>query len=520
MPLNKSFIVNIRVKKTNGSFSEGTGIVVNKSQGLILTCEHVINQHKEIKVIVCDKEGIYNSVNSINFYAKVYQNCEHQLEDIALLQIKKPTVFPDYIDAAKLVDEANSDQTPYKSIGFSYKSVNGILLQGYISDICHKDEQRITRLLLCDSNAVNSGASGAPIYDLKQEAVVGIIKMKGPSGTGLAMGIPTSVIQSKLNRYIQVQNSKNFKKLPNTYLSKGNLYDSTRAEEVHLFSLKQDIFEIDELLSFINYNISFDYDKPSHYLKMRENLKKLNIIQTYNKLYKRGFKENIDLFEIGKSVSNYLKLIGNKETAQDIYTKNLDIAKVAFADNQTRQKKEEWKLIHQGWGFYGKPEAEVEFCRSEFGEKDLNTLVSLRCLSCKLMIKNRFKEAEEILDSIEQDLDLYKNNENYPRHRAYLHFQRGKLQYFIASKDKNKKKLDRTFFELENALTFFKKVNKNHTTINYVYYFLFKSFVLLGDYEMAGKYHELIKLFFSHFPEIHLCHTDIIDIKIALKLKQ
>lgn len=302
--------------------------------------------------------------------------------------------------------------------------------------------------------------------------------------------------------------------------TKQNIDNFTENAPISIFNLKQNLLEIENLLSFINYNISFDYDKPSHYFKMKENLKRLNIVQIYNEFYKRGLRENIDLFEIGKKVSNYLKLIGNLETAQEIYSKNIDIANKVFSNNQLRFKQEYRLILHQGYGFFGKPEEEVNFCKSEFGNNHLTTLMSLRCLSCRLMANKRFKDSEDIIDSLEQGLEQHKQNESYSKHKAYLHFQRGKLQYFIASEYKEYDKLERAFCEFENAITFFKAVNNDYITINYVYYFLFKSFLLVNDNVTAEKYYNLIKDFFTNFPDIHMCHTDIIDIKIALKLKQ
>ncbi|GAB4265165.1 MAG: hypothetical protein Kow0080_05060 [Candidatus Promineifilaceae bacterium] len=177
----------------------GTGFVI--SQMLLLTSAHVIKNahaslHGEVKVQFKATDSFDTAV--VTAWA--------EKEDIALLTLKNP--IPQKVQIASLVQEDTSNIHNFCSFGYPEalnKETDGFPLEGKITgDTKHK--QNGHKLLALQSQGIDQGISGAPVFDTKLNGVVGIISHKTKHDFGpnrdTAVAVPASVIQKCFPKYI------------------------------------------------------------------------------------------------------------------------------------------------------------------------------------------------------------------------------------------------------------------------------------------------------------------------------
>ncbi len=165
----------------------GSGVILSED-GLILTCDHVINGAGIITVVLTDGK---------EYTAEIYG--EDSWSDLALLKINA-TGLP----AAKLPAAAAKSDAAYKSylavgeeviaIGNPLGELGGSVSNGIISALGRKvTVEGIPMTLLQTNAAVNPGNSGGGLFNMYGE-LIGIVNAKstGDSVEGIGFAIPIS----------------------------------------------------------------------------------------------------------------------------------------------------------------------------------------------------------------------------------------------------------------------------------------------------------------------------------------
>ena len=160
-------------------------------------------------------------------------------------------------------------------------------------------------------------------------------------------------------------------------------------------------------------------------------------------------------------------------------------------------------LLHNLHGRYDVHQQEIEFCIQEFGDLHVHTIASLTCRGCVLIRSGQLALAEEVLDNCATSLSQVLTES--PVRSAYLNFQLGKLNHFIAVNcGKSRPHIEKAIHHLRAALEFFTIVREDHVTKNYVHFFLFKTLILSGAEEEAAT-HSRKRGDFSLQPPLRIC---------------
>ncbi len=199
----KEFTVGIRaIDGTN----LGTGTIVT-TDGIIVTCFHVIKNKDESRPPSSVKLYFSPEFDSTkeDYDAEILADKSSEKYDIAFLQSHSKSL-PDFAKIAPLslnIQAGNS----FRSFGFrEIKDFEGLPASGLIDDlvsykikrIAENDQQETIRVLKLNSSEIAGGMSGGPIYDTKQEKVVGIASnynyTEGNIDRNLAIAIPVETI--------------------------------------------------------------------------------------------------------------------------------------------------------------------------------------------------------------------------------------------------------------------------------------------------------------------------------------
>jgi len=175
------------VVKIKSGTEIGTGFIVDKQNGFILTCAHVIKTKADIKVYC------FNSVtNSFNQKLVASLHKEDKVNDIALLKVQQP--LPNSLVELPLHSCQNSQGQAFKTYGFSH--TDGYPTEGYILSI-DNPFNGVRRIILKNAKTIQQGASGGPVLDISQGGIVGIVRGIASSESayvGDAYGIPMDYI--------------------------------------------------------------------------------------------------------------------------------------------------------------------------------------------------------------------------------------------------------------------------------------------------------------------------------------
>lgn len=162
----------------------GTGFLVNNRK--ILTCAHVIDDY----IVDAKKEIFVKFVTNYTTKAILLeQYLRYQGEDIAILEIQN---VPDEITPLSLVgaeEYRNTRNGEFSSLGYVKNSnADGISLSGKIDWLTYDNKLQL------ESINVGEGASGAPVWDLKNNAVIGMLERQPDKSKPLVWAIPAEKI--------------------------------------------------------------------------------------------------------------------------------------------------------------------------------------------------------------------------------------------------------------------------------------------------------------------------------------
>ena len=160
----------------NAGLRKGSGFLINKDKGLILTNAHITARSKS-KVRVAFKNYGFSPVKQVYVDPRI---------DIAIVQID-PKLIPKEAKEAKLkcdgkVPSGTSVAAFGHPKGLSFSASRGIVSKYrflYGKDVIQTD------------TAINKGNSGGPLIDMKTGLVIGVNKSSFTKSTGLSFAVPS-----------------------------------------------------------------------------------------------------------------------------------------------------------------------------------------------------------------------------------------------------------------------------------------------------------------------------------------
>ncbi len=161
----------------------GTGFVVDREHGFLLTCAHVVGGRTEVRVRLAD--------GAADLPARVLENGSPDL-DAALLQVLAP--LPEDTPEPLLGLEVVPGHR-FRSRGYHYAADPAPLsIEGNIRGTGHIDGQPA---ILLSSMEVAEGMSGAPLVDLETGLVVGLVRRYHEQERWLACGVPLAAVADR-----------------------------------------------------------------------------------------------------------------------------------------------------------------------------------------------------------------------------------------------------------------------------------------------------------------------------------
>lgn len=160
----------------SASTSSGSGVIIS-SEGYILTCNHVVENAKEITV----------TLTSGNTYSAAFVGGDAQ-SDLAVLKIA-PQEALTYAEHGKSENLVAGETVV--AIGNPLGVLGGTVTRGIISSTERNitmSDGTVMKLLQTDA-AINSGNSGGGLFNLDGQ-LIGIVNAKYASNEGLAFAIP------------------------------------------------------------------------------------------------------------------------------------------------------------------------------------------------------------------------------------------------------------------------------------------------------------------------------------------
>ncbi len=259
----KEYTVGI---KTMDRTDLGTGTIVT-TDGIVATCFHVIKNKGEN--MPYESVKIYFSPDldpmQKEYDAEVLVDKSNEKYDIAFVQFYDKSI-PEFAKTAPLSSHIQTRHS-FRSFGFSeIEDFVGLPASGTIDDIVnHKingitesNKQETIRVIKLTSSEIAGGISGAPIYDEKQQKVIGLASnynyTEANVNRDLAIAIP---IKSIIEEFPLIE-QKNPSLAENKIISDASMlfksYDLFLIEfqkELHNDGYDQSIFQCGGILSLI-----------------------------------------------------------------------------------------------------------------------------------------------------------------------------------------------------------------------------------------------------------------------------
>jgi hypothetical protein len=272
-----------------------------------------------------------------------------------------------------------------------------------------------------------------------------------------------------------------------------------------------------QTIAFYNEAIQFDYSNPLDYRRLQMLLSKQRLFEYWCDLAKVGVNDSRDLYEVGQKLAGFMRIVGFPNEARTIYKHLETMLAHVFEPSTIEFKNQSRLIIHNLYAGDDDRGHEVEFCIQEFGDLHVHTIASLTCRGCVLVRSGQLEIAEEVLADCTASLEQLGTES--PVRSAYLSFQLGKLNYFLAVKhQKSPTHLSSAIHHLKAALDYFTLVRADHVTRNYVHFFLFKALNLSEKGDDAAIHFAEARRFFSSTPVRNMCHYDFRQLEVDLKL--
>jgi uncharacterized protein YjbI with pentapeptide repeats len=326
----KKFTVGI---KTIDGTDLGTGTIVT-TDGIIATCFHVIKDKDDNRPYKSVKLYFSPDLDSTKgeYDAEVLADKSSEKYDIAFVRLYSKSL-PDFANIAPLSSHIQTGHS-FRSFGFSeIEDFVGLPASGTIDDlvnykikkITETDEEETIRVIKLKSSEIAGGISGGPIYDTKQEKVVGIASnynyTEANINRDLAIAIPTIFLNQFFKLEFESANLSTREEYLNWIveeIDKPNRIDGKRMNEYYI---QNRVIEVD-----LESEISGDKDKWS--------ITDVEAEEIYQRL-----KNNWNIKDFLNSKKDFIKYI-----AAPFGTGKTSFAKHLVIDQASKylHKKDEW----------------------------------------------------------------------------------------------------------------------------------------------------------------------------------
>ncbi|XP_057328307.1 peroxisomal leader peptide-processing protease isoform X2 [Microplitis mediator] len=178
----------------------GSGILLDRDTGTILTCSHVIDQapNRRIKVVFSHKDTSHGSKKS-QWAKLIYRTPKGVPYDIAVIKVD-PLEISNYMQPLKIRNTAAVKGENVISAGFPFLYTN-------LPTITHGNISNVSSHMLQTTCYVQSGTSGGPIIRPNTGELLGIIVCNVITFNTLYprinMAIPATIFSDPINEYIK-----------------------------------------------------------------------------------------------------------------------------------------------------------------------------------------------------------------------------------------------------------------------------------------------------------------------------
>ncbi|XP_053594168.1 peroxisomal leader peptide-processing protease isoform X2 [Microplitis demolitor] len=185
----------------------GSGILLDRDTGTILTCSHVIDQapNRRIKVVFGHKDLSHGSKKS-QWAKLIYRTPKGIPYDIAVIKVD-PLEISNYMQPLKIRNTAAVKGESVISAGFPF-------LYTSLPTITHGNISNVSPYMLQTTCYVQSGTSGGPIIRPNTGELLGIIVCNVTTFNTLYprtnMAIPATIFSDPINQYIKTERVQAF----------------------------------------------------------------------------------------------------------------------------------------------------------------------------------------------------------------------------------------------------------------------------------------------------------------------
>ncbi|XP_011310186.1 peroxisomal leader peptide-processing protease [Fopius arisanus] len=182
----------------------GSGIILDRPTGTILTCSHVVKEAPErrVRVVFPSSSNGKSSLSISSVWAKlVYRTARGQAYDVAILIVDTQVMDPT-LRSLKIADREAENGEPVVSAGYPFfSSTLPTITRGNIS--------RASACMLQTTCCVQSGASGGPIVRATTGELLGMVVCNIITSRTLYprlnMAVPMAAIKQSIGDYIKTQ---------------------------------------------------------------------------------------------------------------------------------------------------------------------------------------------------------------------------------------------------------------------------------------------------------------------------
>ncbi|XP_012281115.1 peroxisomal leader peptide-processing protease isoform X2 [Orussus abietinus] len=178
----------------------GSGILLCKETGTILTCSHVVKKAPGRRIRVTLRRSLRGRSSSSAVARLVYRTTYNKPYDVAILRVDPEETQDPLLRNMNTASGPVLRGEPVALVGFPlFPSTEPTISRGYVS--------RVSWCMVQTSCCVQSGTSGGPVIRWSTGEMIGMMVSNVRSDSGLYphlnMAIPVSVLSGPLGRYLK-----------------------------------------------------------------------------------------------------------------------------------------------------------------------------------------------------------------------------------------------------------------------------------------------------------------------------
>ncbi|XP_024946462.1 peroxisomal leader peptide-processing protease isoform X2 [Cephus cinctus] len=179
----------------------GSGILLDKKTGTILTCSHVVKEAPRSRIKVLHRSNCEKGGGTSTWARLIYRTPDGKPYDVAVLKVDPGEISPTLVDIAIGTDPVQRGDAA-ATAGFPFFSSN-------LPTVSRGNVSKCLSCMIQTTCCVQSGTSGGPVVRWPTGEMLGMIVCNAISSsnsalyTRLNMAIPVSVLKGPLDEYIR-----------------------------------------------------------------------------------------------------------------------------------------------------------------------------------------------------------------------------------------------------------------------------------------------------------------------------